>query len=105
MLTGKAKSPHKAFFYHKGNTLQAVRSGKWKLHLALRQGRVKGKRQRAAAPALYDLENDIGEARNVAKEHPDVVARLRAYVAAFEKDLAQNSRPAAFVDNPKPLLK
>jgi arylsulfatase A-like enzyme len=26
------KSPHEAFFYYQGWTLEAVRSGKWKLH-------------------------------------------------------------------------
>jgi uncharacterized sulfatase len=30
------------------------------------------------AGALFDLQNDPGEQRNVAQEHPDVVARLRA---------------------------
>jgi hypothetical protein len=28
---------------------------------------------------------------------------LLVHIAAFEKDIAQNSRPAAFVDNPIPL--
>lgn len=28
-----AKSPHEAFFYYSGDELQAVRSGKWKLHV------------------------------------------------------------------------
>ncbi|MCF7847625.1 MAG: sulfatase [Kiritimatiellales bacterium] len=106
VLTGNAKSPHKAFFYHKGNELQAVRSGKWKLHMAAQdKGRNKKKGKGAASPALYNLEQDIGETTNVAKDNPDVVARLHGYIAAFEKELAENSRPAAFVDNPKPLSK
>ena len=29
VLTGQAGTPHEAFFYHKGNALQAVRSGHW----------------------------------------------------------------------------
>jgi arylsulfatase A len=105
VLTGSAKSPHEAFFYHRGNKLEAVRSGRWKLHLALAQGRVRGRGKGASAPALYDLEADISEKTNVLPDHPEVAERLRAYVAAFEKDLAQNSRPAAFVDDPKPLGK
>ena len=32
VLRGEAKSPHEAFFYHRVEALQAVRSGKWKLH-------------------------------------------------------------------------
>ena len=91
-LTGKAGTPHEAFFYHKGNSLNAVRSGKWKLHT--NKGR----------PAqLYDLDNDIGEKTNVIKSHPEVVEKLHARLQAFAKDIADNSRPAAFVEKPRPL--
>ena len=93
-LIGKAATPHQAFFYHKGNSLNAVRSGKWKLHAS------NGK-----PTQLYDLENDIGEKHNVIKSHPDVVRRLNGYLRTFANDIADNSRPAAFVDNPKPLSK
>lgn len=104
VLTGNGKSPHEAFFYHRGNTLEAVRSGKWKLRIGRPSGGKNGK-TRQALDALYDLVNDIGETRNVLKDNPTIATRLRALIAAFEKDLAQNSRPAAFVDNPKPLSK
>ncbi|PHS03963.1 MAG: hypothetical protein COA78_17125 [Blastopirellula sp.] len=93
-LIGKAQTPHEAFFYHRGNQLQAVRSGKWKLHTN------KGK-----PTQLYDLENDIGEKKNVIQSNPEVVQRLERYLKAFAKDIAENSRPAAFVKNPKPLSK
>jgi hypothetical protein len=55
--------------------------------------------------ALFDLEADSGEKTNVLADHPEVAERLRSYVKAFEEELAQNSRPAAFVDNPRPLAK
>jgi arylsulfatase A-like enzyme len=94
VLKGEAKSPHEAFFYHRANNLQAVRSGKWKLHFN------KGK------PAqLYDLETDIGEQKNLIQSYPDVVKQLQSHVKKFNTDLAQNSRPAGFVKNPKPLSK
>ena len=93
-LIGDAQTPHEAFFYHRGNTLQAVRSGKWKLHTN------KGK-----ATQLYDLESDIGEKKNVIQSNPQVVERLKGYLSAFANDIAENSRPAAFVKNPKPLSK
>ena len=92
-LTGQAKTPHDAFFYHRGNTLSAVRSGQWKLHAS------KGK-----PTQLYDLESDIGEKRNVIDAHPDVAKKLNGRLKTFAKDIAENSRPAAFVDNPKPLF-
>jgi len=100
VLTGNEPSPHDTFFYYRDNDLKAVRWRKWKLHLALPQANdAKGQ----PTSALYDLESDIGEKRNVIAEHPEVVARLRAAVEAFEKRLAENSRSAAFVDAPTPL--
>ncbi|WP_442506789.1 sulfatase family protein [Novipirellula sp. SH528] len=93
-LIGEAHTPHEAFFYHRGNELNAVRLGKWKLHTN------KGK-----PTLLYDLESDIGETQNLIKDQPEVVKRLVEYVRAFEMDIAEDHRPAAFVDNPKPLSK
>ncbi|HOF41572.1 MAG TPA: arylsulfatase, partial [Candidatus Hydrogenedentes bacterium] len=43
--------------------------------------------------ALFDLEADISETTDVADQHPDVVERLKGLMVAFEKDLADNSRP------------
>ena len=95
VLRGEEKSPHEAFFYHKEKTLEAVRSGKWKLHINKQDNEI----------TLYDLEQDIGESKDVSKAHPKVVERLLAHVKSFEKDLELNKRPAAFVDNPQPLKK
>jgi len=94
VLLGQEKSPHEAFFYHRQDELQAVRSGKWKLHVS------DGK-----AVSLFNLENDIGESNNVLDENPDIADRLLQQIAEFEKDLELNSRPAAFVNNPVPLTK
>lgn len=93
-LTGQAKTPHKAFFYHRGNTLSAVRSGNWKLHV-----------NNGSPTQLYDLENDIGEKENLLGAHPEVVERLHGYLADFADDIADNNRPAAFADDPRPLSK
>ncbi|QDT00969.1 sulfatase family protein [Adhaeretor mobilis] len=93
-LAKNADSPHDAFFYYAANTLKAVRSGNWKLHTN------KGK-----PTELYNLEDDIGETNNVLGEHPKVVERLTEYLADFAADIAKNSRPAGFVENPKPLSK
>lgn len=45
-----------------------IRSGKWKLHEYFEDGRLE----------LYDLESDIGETNNVAKDQPEVTAQLYA---------------------------
>ena len=91
-LIGKPVTPHKAFFYHRGRTLTAVRSGNWKLHT-----------KNGQPSELYDLANDIGEKQNVIKSHPDIVASLNNRLKLFAEDIADNNRPAAFVENPKPL--
>ena len=86
-----AASPHESFFYYSGNELKAVRSGAWKLH---------------TNGALYDLEEDIGESRDVAASHPDVAARLRGYLDQADRDLGceANCRPAGEVSEPEFLL-
>ncbi|MAG59076.1 MAG: hypothetical protein CMJ83_22545 [Planctomycetes bacterium] len=56
-------------FYGYGGQ-QAVRSGRWK---AVRTGL----RKKPSSVALYDLDADISESNDVAKDHPEVVARLQ----------------------------
>ncbi|MHC4573217.1 MAG: sulfatase family protein [Planctomycetota bacterium] len=82
-----AKSPHDAFFYQG----KGVRSGKWKF-LAIGEGE------------LYNLEDDISERSNIVSQHPDIVKRLRGLLQRHVDDLEKNNRPAAFVENPKPIL-
>lgn len=96
-----AKSPHEAFYYYQGWALEAVRSGKWKLHfphayrtLAGRPGGTGGipaKYEQARTDlALYDLENDVGEQHNVADQHPDVVTQLQQLADAMRRDLGDS---------------
>jgi arylsulfatase A-like enzyme len=106
-----AKSPHKAFYYYQIDQLQAVRSGKWKLHLPLRpKKRHWGKPIGEAPLGLYDLENDIAEKDNVAEQHPNVVRYLLVLAEEARRDLGDadrkgaNLRPASRVGDPKPLL-
>ena len=111
VLTGQQKSPHEAFFYHRANTLEAVRSGKWKLRLAKAK---KGEKETTAgaknsnamiAKALFDLDADIGEKNNVIADHPEVAERLLNLAKTFHQELSENIRPAAFVKNPQALTK
>ncbi|HJP00556.1 MAG TPA: sulfatase [Planctomycetota bacterium] len=91
LLAGQpgARSPQEAyFFYYKTNHLEAMRSGPWKLHFphGYRSmiGRTPGSGGSPGAYdhgartglELYNLEQDISETRDVAAEHPEVVARL-----------------------------
>lgn len=68
-----AKSPYEAFFYHNRQGLNAVRSGKWKLHLN--------------GGALHDLESDIGERTDVSDQNPEAVQRLRKLAEDFRATL------------------
>ena len=77
-----AGSPHEAYFYYRGNNLEAVRSGKWKLR------RVKKNTE------LYDLEADVSEKINLADKHPEIVKRLAALMEEFDLELKANARLA-----------
>ncbi len=77
-------SPHEFLYYYNGLNLQAVRKGKWKLHLPRTKadqpywGQVSRKRSLVELnqPFLVNLENDLGEQHNVAAENPELVATL-----------------------------
>ncbi len=84
-----AKSPHDAYFYYRGTTLEAVRSGNWKLR------RVKKDVE------LYDLEADIGEKNNLADAHPEIVERLTGVMRQFDRSLKASSRPPGKVSDKK----
>jgi arylsulfatase A-like enzyme len=95
-----AKSPHEAFYFYWLNRIDAVRSGKWKLHVPHdyphpdpvggggKPGKVRVERTEVA---LYDLENDIEEKTNLADKHTDVVARLMVYVEQAREDLGDTA--------------
>ncbi|HUQ91920.1 MAG TPA: arylsulfatase [Bryobacteraceae bacterium] len=56
-------------------------------HQAVRMGRWKGVRHGLTAPLeLYDLLNDIGESKNAAAAHPDVVRKMREFLAECRVD-------------------
>jgi len=107
-----AKSPHEAFYYYQMDQLQAVRSGRWKLHLPLAQKKKNWGEPTPNVPlALYDLQADIAETTDVADQNPDVVKRLLILAEKARQDLGdvgregKNQRPAGWVVSPKPLTK
>lgn len=80
-------SPHEFTYYYNGTNLQAVRKGKWKLHLARtvsdqpfwsKKGHPKVDKGFITLDEymLFNLEDDLAEKVNRATEHPEVVAML-----------------------------
>jgi arylsulfatase A-like enzyme len=105
-----AVTPHEAFCYYHGHQLQAVRSGRHKLHLQQNM--------------LVDLQADVGETRDVADGNDQIVADLRRRAEECIQDLGDgepasfrfdyvakqtrvgnNVRPPGRVDDPRPLTK
>ena len=97
VLLGKSDATgHDVFFYYRGFDLEAVRSGPWKYQFATKQ--------------LFNLDTDIGEATNVAKDHADIVAQLQKHAEAMKADLGDKTKDApgvrelGRVENPQPLI-
>lgn len=92
ILLGKpdAESPHDIHYYE----VDGIRRGPWKL---VRKGQ---------KHELYHLEDDIGEKKNLAKRHPEIVRELSKLLSAHAAALAANTRPAGFVESgtAKPLI-
>ena len=106
-----AQSAHEAFYYYQMDQLQCVRSGKWKLHLALKsKKRNWGKPEGKVAMQLYDLEADVGESKNISADHPEVVKRLVALAEKAREELGDVDRPgkgqrkAGWVEKASPRL-
>ncbi|WP_149495841.1 sulfatase family protein [Roseiconus lacunae] len=97
-------NPDKAYFYYLRVHLQAVRQGKWKLHLSREKEPIGaapfGRNTHIAPkdrigfeePFLVDLENDLGETTNLAAENPQVVDRLLGLAETMRKDLGDYDR-------------
>lgn len=76
-LLGRPNQPPHEFLYweyHSGGGAQAVRFGRWK---AVRKN---VKQSPDAAIELYDLETDLGETRNVAGDHPELIEKASGYM-------------------------
>lgn len=106
-----ASSPYDVFFYYAKDQLQAVRAGRWKLHLS-HEEKYNEIHRHAMVPGrllLVDLDADISENTNLADARPDVVDRLLVLADSARQDLGEvhhagrQQRPPGFVAEPVPL--
>ena len=94
-----AVSPHETMpCYYANDELQAIRDPDWKLvlphqyrTLAGREGGTGGipvrYETRKAGLELYNMKDDRSETKNVAQDHPEVVARLQKAAEAWRDEL------------------
>lgn len=93
------KELDRPFFFYQHQSLRAVRQGDWKLHLPhSADDRTKeGKLWQSHVPendrpyieefTLYNLAKDISETTNVAKDHPEIVAKLTKQLDFAKEDI------------------
>jgi len=99
-----ATSPHEAFYFHWMNDLEAVRSGRWKLHLA---------KHGEPTRALYDVVADPAESTDLIRVRPDVVEELETHAERARRSLGdarlgvagEDVRPVGRVADPAPLTR
>jgi arylsulfatase A-like enzyme len=84
-----AESPHEAFYYYLADQLQAVRRGKWKLHLPLET--IRGK-QVDRPLRLIDLSTDPKETRDLSRKYPEVVRKLARLAEQARAELGDLNR-------------
>lgn len=104
LMTGQpnAKTPHESYLYYWGNELQAIRAGRFKLHFPHsyrsltgtpgKDGKPGGYSEQKIGYALYDLEADVGETRDVQHQYPDVMGRLQQLAEAARVELGDGPR-------------
>ncbi len=96
-LLGQAQEP-RPFLYREFpgyGGQQSVRVGDWK---GVRQGLEKPGAMRLE---LYDLKGDVGEARDVAAAHPDVVAKMEALLSREHQPSSAFPIPAIDGETPR----
>lgn len=97
-------SPRTTFFYYLGDSIEAVRHGKWKLHIRKEKNEIR---------ELYDLDEDIGETNNVIAAFPDIAEQLERLIADCANDIGdaasgikgKNIRPPGKIAGPGALTR
>ncbi|MGF1636268.1 MAG: sulfatase, partial [Cyclobacteriaceae bacterium] len=104
LLSDKSKkTPRDVHYFFFDENLEAIRKGKWKLHLPHSYGSVEKAGNGGAKGvgitkeielSLFDLETDPAESINVANENEEVVQELKDLAEKFSSDMEKNKRKA-----------
>jgi arylsulfatase A len=110
-----AVSPQPAYYFWYGrNNLEAMRSGRWKLHFPHGYRSMNGNKPgKDGKPGLYDysvktgielydLEADIGESKDLAATRPEVVTRLVKMAEAMRNRLGDDLTDTKGSENREP---
>ncbi|QDU74500.1 Arylsulfatase precursor [Bremerella volcania] len=87
VLKQTGKSNREALFYYRGYDLMAVRVGPWKMHLKTQTGYGQPKAEVHNPPLLYQLEEDPGESRDLAKDNPEVIQKIQKLIEQHQKEM------------------
>jgi arylsulfatase len=103
LSNSKVESPRKEFvYYYDRNNLKAIRMGQWKLVFphtsqtylnagAIGNNGFPGMTANVPVPqALYDLEKDPAETKDLQAAHPDIVAKLTAVANQYRQMLGDD---------------
>ena len=83
-ITRHAQPPSRRILFWRSGSYEAVRDGDWKLQVSRNPARI----------WLFDLAADPTERTDLSTRRPDVVAKLRADLAAHDRELAKPLWPA-----------
>ena len=96
------------FYYFSENKLKAIRKDKWKYIIPInysvvtnpgRAGKNGKTEPNKQEEALYNLEKDISESKNIIKENPGIANELKTALEAFEQTIKKEARPVGVAKN------
>jgi uncharacterized sulfatase len=81
------RAPERVLYHYHDWTLNAVRRGRWKLHLPGRRNGIPPEPGGPLPPLLYDIDADPGERHDLAATHDGLVRRLTDLGARFDAEI------------------